>query len=73
MSSHVRLWAEKFLLSPSHSQFRAGNDASEFTWWWGWWGCVTKIGDYWERIWETDGLASDDPFRNVSHAAAWAG
>lgn len=57
---HLWFLAQKFLFSFSHSQFRAGSNASELNWW-----GVIGIEDYWERIWETDDLACDDPFRNV--------
>lgn len=30
-----------------------------------WRGKGGRIGDYWERIWKTDDLASEDPFGNV--------
>lgn len=57
---HLWFLAQKFLLSFCHSQFRAGSDVSELNCW----GAI-GIEDYWERIWETDDLARDDPFRNV--------
>ena len=39
---------------------RADNETSEMNW-----RAVIGIGDYWEKSLETDGLASDDPFKNM--------
>ena len=39
---------------------RADNETSELNW-----RAVIGIGDYWEKSLETDGLASDDPFKNM--------